>query len=249
MARQKNKEITSIYDFPKELLPRHIAIIMDGNGRWAKKRLMPRSVGHRAGVEQVKRVITMSSDIGLSALTLYAFSTENWKRPKDEVGILMSLLLEYLKKEIDELHANNVKLCTLGDIENLPREVYEAIVSAQQKTKDNTGLVVNIAVNYGARAEMVRCTKKIAQLAGEGKLKPEEIDEQLISNYLYTSHVPDPDLIIRTSGELRISNFLLYQMAYSELYFTDALWPDFDEQEYLKALLDYKNRKRRFGSV
>ncbi len=249
MARQKNKEITSIYDFPKELLPRHIAIIMDGNGRWAKKRLMPRSVGHRAGVEQVKRVITMSSDIGLSALTLYAFSTENWKRPKDEVGTLMSLLLEYLKREIGELHRNNVKLCTLGDIENLPREVYEAIVSAQQKTKDNTGLVVNIAVNYGARAEMVRCTKKIAQLAGEGKLKPEEIDEQLISSYLYTSHVPDPDLIIRTSGELRISNFLLYQMAYSELYFTDALWPDFDEQEYLKALLDYKNRKRRFGSV
>ncbi len=229
----------------KTLLPVHVAIIMDGNGRWAKKRGLPRAAGHRAGVERVRTIIRMSSDIGIKYLTLFAFSTENWKRPDDEVSVLMGLLLEYLKKELAELHEKNVRIMTLGDLSKLPKEVKDEIERAKRTTKDNTGLTVNMAVNYGGRQEIVDALKKAVS---EGK-SAGEIDEKYVSSLLSTAGQPDPDLIIRTSGETRISNFLLYQMAYAEFYFPDKLWPDFDEAEYRKALDVFVSRDRRFGGV
>lgn len=242
--RKKQKE--HIYDtVDKTRLPAHVAIIMDGNGRWAKKRGLPRSAGHRAGVERVRTIIRMSSDIGIGHLTLYAFSTENWKRPKDEVSTLMKLLLEYMRQELDELHRENVRIVTLGDMSRLPNNVREEIERATDKTKDNTGLTVNMAINYGSRQEIVSAIRKAIV---DGK-KTHEIDEEYISSILYTSGQPDPDIMIRTSGEQRISNYLLYQLAYAELYFTDTLWPDFDEAEYAKALNSYAMRDRRFGGV
>lgn len=242
--RKKQKE--HIYDtVDKTRLPSHVAIIMDGNGRWAKKRGLPRSAGHRAGVERVRTIIRMSSDIGIGHLTLYAFSTENWKRPKDEVSTLMKLLLEYMRQELDELHRENVRIITLGDMSRLPNNVREEIERATDKTKDNTGLTVNMAINYGSRQEIVSAIRKAV---ADGK-KTHEIDEEYISSILYTSGQPDPDIMIRTSGEQRISNYLLYQLAYAELYFTDTLWPDFDEAEYAKALNSYAMRDRRFGGV
>jgi undecaprenyl diphosphate synthase len=218
---------------------------MDGNGRWAKKRGLPRAAGHRAGVERVRTIIRMSSDIGIRYLTLYAFSTENWKRPSQEVGVLMGLLLEYLKKELAELHEKNVHILTLGDLSKLPQEVINEIERAKRTTKDNTGLTVNMAVNYGGRQEIVDAVKKAVS---EGR-SVGEIDEEYVSSLLYTAGQPDPDLMIRTSGETRISNFLLYQMAYAEFYFPDTLWPDFDEAEYRKALGVFAARDRRFGGV
>lgn len=226
-------------------LPVHVAIIMDGNGRWAKKRGLPRAAGHRAGVERVRTIIRMSSDIGIRHLTLFALSTENWKRPKEEISILMKLLLEYLKKELAELHEKNVCIKTLGDLSRLPAEVFDEIERAKQTTKDNTGLTVNMAVNYGGRQEIVAAVKKAVL---EGK-DPKDIDDEYISSLLFTAGQPDPDLVIRTSGETRISNFLLYQMAYAELYFTGTLWPDFDEAEYSKALKVFAERDRRFGGI
>jgi undecaprenyl diphosphate synthase len=229
----------------KAMLPVHVAIIMDGNGRWAKKRGLPRAAGHRAGVERIRTIIRMSSDIGIKYLTLFAFSTENWKRPSDEVGVLMGLLLEYLKQELRELHEKNVRIMTLGDLSKLPKEVKDEIERAKLTTKDNTGLTVNMAVNYGGRQEIVDAFKRAVS---EGK-SAGEIDEIYVSSLLSTAGQPDPDLIIRTSGETRISNFLLYQMAYAELYFPDTLWPDFDEAEYRKALGVFASRYRRFGGV
>lgn len=229
----------------KERLPLHVAVIMDGNGRWAKKKSLPRSAGHRAGVERVRTIIRMSSDIGLKHLTLYAFSTENWKRPKDEVGTLMKLLLEYLRQELDELNEKNVRIMVLGDISVLPKEVAAEIERAIKTTKNNTGLTVNMAINYGARQEIVRAFKSAVN---EG-VKEDDINEQYVSNLLYTTGQPDPDLMIRTSGEERISNFLLFQLAYSEFYFTEVLWPDFDEAQYAKALNMFAGRSRRFGGV
>lgn len=229
----------------KERLPRHVAVIMDGNGRWAKKRALPRSAGHRAGVERVRTIIRMSSDIGIRYLTLYAFSTENWKRPADEVGTLMKLLLEYLVKELAELHEKNVRITTLGDLSKLPEDVIREINRAVETTKNNTGLTVNMAINYGARQEYIDAVKRIVS---DGK-SVDEIDEACISSYLSTAGEPDPDLLIRTSGEMRISNFLLYQLAYAEFYFTDTLWPDFDEVEYAKALDCFASRDRRFGGL
>ncbi len=226
-------------------LPVHVAVIMDGNGRWAKKRGLPRAAGHRAGVERVRTIIRMSSDIGIKYLTLFAFSTENWKRPSAEVGTLMGLLLEYLKKELAELHKKNVRIMTLGDISKLPKEVKDEIERAKRTTEDNTGLTVNMAVNYGGRQEIVDAFKRAAK---EGRCA-EDIDEEYVSSLLSTAGQPDPDLIIRTSGETRISNFLLYQMAYAEFYFPDTLWPDFDEAEYRKALGVFASRDRRFGGV
>lgn len=242
--RKKQKE--HIYQtVDKERLPAHVAIIMDGNGRWAKKRGLPRSAGHRAGVERVRTIIRMSSDIGIRHLTLYAFSTENWKRPKNEVSTLMKLLLEYMRQELDELHRENVRIVTLGDLSRLPKDVGAEIARAIDKTKNNTGLTVNMAINYGARQEIAAAIQKAV---ADGK-QPEDIDEDYISSLLYTSGQPDPDIMIRTSGEKRISNYLLFQLAYAELYFTDTLWPDFDEAEFAKALNNYALRDRRFGGI
>jgi len=236
-------------DIKPEKIPAHVAIIMDGNGRWAQKRLMPRALGHKAGVERVRTVVRMSSDLGISALTLYAFSTENWKRPKDEVSILMSLLIEYLEKEIDELCEKNVQIRTIGDSSRLPESVQTAVNGAIARTKNNTGLKLIMALNYGSRTEIVSAAKKIAEDVASGKIVPDAIDEALFSDYLYMNDIPEPDLMIRTSGEKRISNFLLYQIAYSELYFTDVFWPDFDEMQYMNALREYERRQRRFGAI
>ena len=238
-----------IYDNVPDNLPRHVAIIMDGNGRWAKRKLLPRSAGHRAGVEALRNIIRMSSHIGVGYLTLYAFSTENWKRPKDEVNILMKLLVEFLYNEIEELDKENVRITFMGDIDRFPTECIKAIKFALERTKDNTGLVVCIALNYGSRLEMQNAVKEIAQLYKDEKILIEDITQEYISSHLDTSHMPDPDLIIRTSGEQRLSNFMLYQASYSEFYFTQIHWPDFGNEAYIEALNEFANRKRRFGDV
>ncbi len=230
-------------------LPKHVAIIMDGNGRWAKKRMMPRSFGHRAGVEALRGVITMSSNIGIEVLTFYAFSTENWGRPEDEVGVLMDLLVEFLNKEIAELHENGVNIRFMGDVEQFPQRCRSAIENAIELTKSNKGLVVNIALNYGGRHELVRAFNNMMDDVENGVIDKEKVDENTISDYLYTAGLPDPDIVIRTSGEMRLSNFMLYQSSYSELYIPDTLWPDFDEGEYEKALIEYSGRKRRYGKI
>ncbi len=237
------------HDLDRENLPFHVGIIMDGNGRWAKKRMMPRVAGHRAAMVNVKKAIRFSSDIGIRALTLYAFSTENWKRPKEEVSALMSILLEYLGRELEEMHQKGIIVRTIGDISGLPAPVQELLCRSVEKTKENKGMVLNLALNYGSRLEIVRAAKEIAREVAEGKLDVEGIGEDVFASHLYTAGIPDPDLVIRTSGEKRLSNFLLYQTAYSELYFTPTLFPDFDEKEYTKALLEYQNRKRRFGGI
>ena len=242
----KKRDLTGL---DLENLPCHVGIIMDGNGRWAQRRMLPRVAGHRAAMVNVKKVIRFSSDIGIKVLTLFAFSTENWKRPKDEVGALMSILLEYLGRELDEMHKKEVVVRTIGDSSGLPQAVQDLLSRSGEKTMFNKGMVLNLALNYGSRTEIIRAVKKIAQEAKEEKINIDDINESLFANHLYTYNVPDPDLIIRTSGEQRISNFLLYQMAYSELYFTPTLWPDFDDKEYTKALIEYQNRKRRFGGI
>lgn len=243
LFRRRNTDVYSRVD--TERLPLHVAVIMDGNGRWAQKRLLPRSAGHRAGVERVRTIVRMSSDIGVRYLTLFAFSTENWKRSDDEVGTLMKLLLEYLAKELDELHSKNVRIRTFGDLTRLPKEVKNEIDRAVEKTKNNTGLTLNMAINYGGRADIAAAVKR---MVSDG-IGADEVTEERISDYLCSAGQPDPDLFIRTSGEMRISNFLLYQLAYAEFYFTDTLWPDFDELEYLKALNCFAKRDRRFGGI
>ncbi len=245
-SKKRSADLASI-DLQK--LPRHVAIIMDGNGRWAKKRLMPRVAGHRAGMAKVKTIIRMSSDIGIKHLTLYAFSTENWKRPSDEVGALMSLIIEFLQKELAEMHEKNVIFNTIGDITKLPQPVIDVLLNAKQTTKDNTGMTLNIALNYGSRIEIVNAVKKIAGEVKAGVLAIDAIDEQTISDRLDTAGQPDPDFMIRTSGEERLSNYLLYQLAYAEFYFTPVYWPDFDEKEYETALVEYQNRQRRYGGL
>ena len=234
-------------DLKFDVLPSHVAIIMDGNGRWAKKRLMPRSFGHRAGMENVTRIVRFCSDIGISALTLYAFSTENWKRPKDEVNVLMSLLIEYLRRELDELNREGVVFKVIGDMEGLPGEVRKVLRNAEQVTGENQGLKLVVAVNYGSRAELIQAVRRTAEQLRDGVI--DAVDEAAFSANLETAGLPDPDLVIRTSGEQRISNFLLYQIAYSELYFTDVMWPDFREEELVKALRVYEKRNRRFGGI
>ena len=230
-------------------IPTHIAIIMDGNGRWAKERLLPRTLGHKAGVEAIRSVIKEGSNLGVKHITLYAFSTENWKRPKLEVEALMNLLNTYLKKELKELHENNVKITTIGDIEVLPIKSLEAVNNAINTTKDNTGLNLNIALNYGSRNDIKNAVIDIVKNCKSGKIDIKDINEDMISNYLSTKSIPDPDLIIRTSGEQRISNFLLWELAYSEFYFTDVYWPDFNEEELRKAIYVYQSRDRRFGGL
>ncbi|MBQ7581612.1 MAG: isoprenyl transferase [Lachnospiraceae bacterium] len=227
-------------------LPSHVAIIMDGNGRWAQAKGMPRSFGHRAGVNRLREIIRFSSDASIKVLTLYAFSTENWSRPKDEVSTLMGLLVEYFRSEIAELHENHVRIRTIGDIGSMPPQVAAAIREAEEKTRNNNGLILNIALNYGGRAELLMALKELASLPPE---RIASLSERDISDHLYTAGLPDPDLIIRTAGEKRLSNFLLYQCAYSEFYFTDAFWPDFTKERYVDALRAFQARNRRFGGL
>jgi len=230
-------------------IPRHIAVIMDGNGRWAKLRGLPRVMGHKAGMKALKDTVKACSDLGVKILTVYAFSTENWKRPPDEVSYLMNLLVEYMRKELKELHANKVKIKILGQVDVLPEQTKKEIEEAVRLTENNTGLQFNIALNYGGRVEIVKACKEILQEVKEGKLEIEQIDENVFSKHLYTAGDPDPDLIIRTSGEQRISNFLLWQCAYSELVFVKELWPDFNKAALIAAIEEYKNRERRFGAL
>ena len=232
-----------------ERIPAHIAIIMDGNGRWAKQRKLPRTMGHRAGMKNIKMMVEESSNLGVRYLTLYAFSTENWKRPVEEVGALMDLVVEFINREFEELHRNNVRLNSIGDISKLPEKSKAAIEDAKYKTRNNTGLTLNIALNYGGRDEIVRGVKEIAEEVLEGKLKVDSIDDKVISDHLYTSGMPDPDIIIRPSGELRISNYLLWQSAYSEFWFSNINWPDFTKEDLRRAISDFQNRDRRFGGV
>lgn len=230
-------------------IPRHVAIIMDGNGRWATKRGLPRSAGHRAGMEALRDLITASSELGIEALTLYAFSTENWKRPRDEVGTLFSLVVEYFNREISELHEKGVRIRVLGDMSRVPQKARAALMRAEDMTHDNRGLKLNLAINYGARAELVRAAKALAEDVSNGGMAPDAIDEAAVSSRLYTSGQPDVDLLIRTGGEMRLSNFLLYQSAYAELLFTDTLFPDFDKAHYLDAIHEFQGRSRRFGAI
>jgi len=230
-------------------LPHHIAIIMDGNGRWAQKRALPRSMGHRAGVEALRKIVKTCSKLEIQALTVYAFSTENWKRPKNEVKVLMTLLTEYLKKELQELHQNNVIIRTMGKIKDLPLEAQYELARAMERTRDNTGLTLNLALNYGGRSEIIEAVKDLSKEVLNGKLRIEEIDEQRFSETLCTRGLPDPDLLIRTSGEMRLSNFLLWQLAYTEIVVVEELWPDFGEKALLEAIKAYQKRDRRFGGI
>lgn len=230
-------------------IPKHVAMIMDGNGRWAKSRNLPRTMGHKAGVETIRRIIKEADRLGIKYVTFYAFSTENWKRPETEVNALMNLLVQYLKDEIIDLHNNGVILRILGDIENIPSKCRKQIEEAVTLTKDNEGLVLNIAFNYGGRDEILRSVKLIIDDIEQGKINKNDIDQKLFSNYLYTKDSPDPDLIIRPSGEQRISNFLLWQCAYSEFWYSNVNWPDFKERDLQQAIYDYQNRDRRFGGV
>ena len=227
----------------------HLAIIMDGNGRWAKARGLPRSEGHRAGGETVRRVLGFCRDAGIRYLTLYAFSVENWKRPKEEVDALMSLLVDTIAKETPTLMKNNVRLSTIGDLDRLPENAQNKFRACMAETSGNTGLNLVIALSYSARWEIIQATRNIALALQQGTILVEDINEELISASMATNQMPDPDLLIRTSGELRISNFLLWQLAYAELYFTDCLWPEFTEEEFYRAIVDYQHRERRFGKT
>jgi undecaprenyl diphosphate synthase len=247
-TRTSNADLHSKIDL--ERLPRHIAVIMDGNGRWARKRHLPRITGHRAGIGAVRQVVEACARLGVPCLTLYAFSVENWKRPRTEVKLLMGLLREYLKKEIAELNRNNIRFSAIGRIESLPKAVQRDLRDTVEKTRSNNGLRLTLALNYGGRAEMIDAVRSLAsQLKGKGALDPEAITEQSFSQHLYTHDLPDPDLLIRTSGEMRLSNFLLWQVAYSEIWVTDILWPDFTERELFQAVIDFQRRERRYGGL
>lgn len=228
-------------------LPKHIAIIMDGNGRWAKHRQLPRIAGHRAGVENVRVIVQSCAEMEVEALTLFAFSSENWRRPRREVTLLLELFSVALEQEVDKLHQNNVRLKIIGDKSAFPQKLQKLIDSAENLTAQNTALNLSIAANYGGRWDVVQSLKAIAQEVKEGKIEPEEVSEDLVSERLCLAHLPEPDLFIRSGGEQRISNYLLWQLAYTELYFTDCLWPDFDSAAFATALESYKNRQRRFG--
>ena len=230
-------------------LPKHIAVIMDGNGRWAKKQGFKRVLGHEKGTEAVRQTVEAAAELGIEALTLFAFSTENWNRPKFEVDTLMSLLVSSLKKEISTLQKNNVRLQTIGNIEKLPRKAKEQLAEVIELTKNNTRLTLTLALNYGSREEIINATKNISKKIVNNELKIEEIDENIINSHLYTFTLPVVDFLVRTSGEKRISNFLLWQIAYAELYFTEVLWPDFNKEDFYEAILNYQSRERRFGKT
>jgi undecaprenyl diphosphate synthase len=230
------------------LMPRHIAIIMDGNGRWARARGLPRIAGHRRGAEALRRTLIATGELGIPYLTLFGFSSENWKRPFDEVDDLMGLLRHYLRGEIAELHRNGVRLRVIGDIGRLPSDLITLIANAEALTRDNRGITLTVALSYGGRAEIVAATRAIAAKVAAGSLAVDAVDEDLIAGHLFTADLPDPDLLIRTSGEQRISNFLLWQCAYAELVFTKTLWPDFGRSDLEKAIADYSGRERRYGA-
>ncbi len=234
-------------EIDKENLPHHIAIIMDGNGRWAKKKFLNRISGHIKAVNAVRVVVTACRELGIKVLTLYAFSTENWRRPADEVNALMGLLKEYLQKECKEMVQNNIKLNAIGRIEDLPLDVQNTLQETMKKTEHCNGMILNLALSYGGRSEILHAVHGILSDFQEGKVKQKDITIQRFSQYLWTHGIPDPDLLIRTSGEFRISNFLLWQIAYTELYVTNTLWPDFNRKELLMAIADYQSRERRFG--
>lgn len=233
----------------RENLPTHVAVIMDGNGRWAKKRKLPRVEGHRRGVESVRAIVRACGELGIKYLTLYAFSVENWNRPKDEVDTLMKYLARFLKSEIGELNKNNVILEVIGQIYRLPEFVQTQLKKTQTSLSKNNGLTLTLALSYGGRTEIVEATREIAAKVKDGALDPAEINEQVISQHLYTHRHPDPDLLIRTSGEMRISNFLLWQISYAELVITDTFWPDFRKAQFFEALEEYTRRHRRFGGL
>jgi undecaprenyl diphosphate synthase len=230
-------------------IPKHIAIIMDGNGRWAREKTLPRIAGHREGVNSVREVTRICGEIDVEFLTLYTFSKENWKRPKKEVSALMTLLLRTINKEVKGLHKNNVKFNIIGDLEMLPPSTRKGLEEGISLTSQNTGLNLSLALNYGSRQEMLEATQTLAMQVKDGLISVGDINEELFSKYLYTNGIPDPDLMIRTSGESRLSNFLLWQSAYTEIYMTSTYWPDFREKELLEAILDYQKRERRFGKV
>lgn len=252
IMKDKEKIDNNLIDkIEKNALPNHIGIIMDGNGRWAKQRNLPRNFGHQEGMERVIEIVESATKIGIRYLTLYAFSTENWKRPQAEIEGLMKILVLYIRRELDKLHRNNVKLNILGDISKLPATPRLEVERAVERTKNNTKMTLNIALNYGGRDEIIYGIKGFLNDLEMGKITKEDLNTQTFSNYLYTKGQPDVDLIIRPSGELRISNFLLYQMAYAELYFSDSdiLWPDFKEEHFYTAILEYQKRSRRFGGI
>ena len=237
----------SLVDLDPKRLPRHVAIIMDGNGRWASSRGMPRIVGHRRGKDAVRAVVEAARRLGIPYLSLYAFSTENWNRPKDEVDALMGLLQRYLESELRKMMRNQIRLLAIGNLRKLPRSVQESLRRNMEATRNNTGMTVILAVSYGGREEIASAMRAMAREVRRGTLNPEDITPATISDHLSTSEIPDPDLLIRTSGEMRVSNFLLWQIAYSELFITPTLWPDFGEAEFVAALSQYQGRERRFG--
>ncbi len=247
-AKSGSRELELANRIDPKRLPRHIAVIMDGNGRWAKKRFLPRAAGHRAGVKSVQSTIEACSRLEIDALTLFAFSVENWKRPKDEVNTLWSLLLSYLRQELDSLTENGVRLQVIGRTAELPAEVQAELASAIARTAENTGLTLTVALNYGGRSEIVDA---VNQVIADARTKGDavRVDESSFEKYLYTAGLPDPDLLIRTSGEVRVSNFLLWQIAYTEIWVTDKFWPDFREADLLEAILDFQGRERRFGGL
>jgi undecaprenyl diphosphate synthase len=238
-----NKGSELLLQVDRRALPAHIAIIMDGNGRWARKRGLPRVAGHRAGISAVREVVEGSADLGIAVLTLYAFSVENWKRPRTEVSVLMQLIKEYVNKELENLHKNNIQFRTIGRIDELDPSVQAELERAIAYTRNNTGMIFNVALNYGGRTEIVDAVNRILQTRNTS------ITEQDLAKYLYTAGQPDPDLLIRTSGELRISNFLLWQIAYAEIWVTDTLWPDFEKKHLYEAILAFQKRERRFGGL
>ena len=244
---EKNNDLTKRIDMQK--VPEHIAIIMDGNGRWAAKKGLPRSFGHKKGVNVLKEILKASNKIGCKVLTVYAFSTENWTRPIEEIDFLINLFGEVLKNEIDEIHQESIKLKFIGDLTPFPETLKKLISRSESLTKNNNTFLLNICLNYGGRQEIVKVAKQLAFKSFSGEIKPSEVNEELFNSELLAQGINDPELLIRTSGEKRISNFLLWQLAYSEIYISDVLWPDFNEFEFLKAIIDYQSRNRRFGGI
>ncbi len=244
---KKNTDLFKGVDMQK--VPEHVAIIMDGNGRWATKKRLPRSFGHNKGVSVLKEILKVSKKIGCKVLTVYAFSTENWTRPTQEVDFLINLFGEVLKTEIEEIHQESIKIKFIGDLTPFPETLKEIIYSSESLTKNNNKFLLNVCVNYGGRQEIVKVAKELALKSSSGEIKPNEVNEELFNSELLKRGIKDPELLIRTSGEKRISNFLLWQLAYSEIYISDVLWPDFNEFEFLKAIIDYQSRNRRFGGI
>ncbi|MEH1821095.1 MAG: isoprenyl transferase [Nostoc sp.] len=249
MTAQQTKLQDLPTDLKRELLPQHVAVIMDGNGRWAKRQGLPRIMGHKRGVDALKDLLRCCQDWGIQALTAYAFSTENWKRPQEEVDFLMTLFQRVLRQELREMVEENVQIKFVGNLQDLPRSLQQEISRSMEETKNNRGIRFSVATNYGGRQEILQACQAIAKQVQQGMLQPDEINEQVFESHLYTAGVTDPDLLIRTSGEMRLSNFLLWQMAYGEIYITDALWPDFNRVEFHRALCAYQQRERRFGKV